>query len=141
MPVHQILNTNNIWTGTNTFNTYLPTSTLTPSSGTELITKNYADGRFIDFTTDQNITATNKRFNGLFCTGLSITPNVGGAGNRQQIYIAGTELSFNPLFDNNYYRFYCRTSSTNQINPLEISYTSTIIRNNFISNEEATFNT
>ena len=25
MPVHQILNTNNIWTGTNTFNTYLPT--------------------------------------------------------------------------------------------------------------------
>jgi hypothetical protein len=35
MPVHQILNTNNIWTGTNTYNTYLPTSTLTPTIGTQ----------------------------------------------------------------------------------------------------------
>jgi hypothetical protein len=141
MPVHQILNTNNTWTGTNTYNTYLPTSTLTPSGSTDLITKNFADGKFIDFTTDQTINATNKRFNGLFTTGLSITPTVGGGGNRQQIYITGTELSFNPLFDNNYYRFYCRTSSINQINPLEISYNTTIVRNNLISNAEASFNT
>ena len=48
MPVHQILNTNNIWTGTNTYNSYLPTSTLTPSLGTQLITKTYADSNFLD---------------------------------------------------------------------------------------------
>ena len=57
MPVHQILNTNNIWTGTNTYNTYLPTSTLTPTTGTQLITKNFSDGTYIDFTTDQTISS------------------------------------------------------------------------------------
>jgi microcystin-dependent protein len=115
--------------------------TQTPTLDNELITKNYTDGKFIDFTTDQTINATNKRFNGLFTTGLSITPTVGGAGNRQQIYITGTELSFNPLFDNNYYRFYCRNNLSNQINPLEISYNTTTIANNLISNGEGTFNT
>jgi len=39
-----ILPTNNIFTGTNAFNTFLPTSTLTPSSATELTTKTYVDG-------------------------------------------------------------------------------------------------
>ncbi|MFZ9907565.1 MAG: hypothetical protein ACO3FJ_07730, partial [Ilumatobacteraceae bacterium] len=112
----------------------------TKADMTNYFTKTEANSTFIDFTTDQTINATNKRFNGLFCTGFSITPTVGGAGNRQQIYVTGTELTFNPLFDNNYYRFYCRTNSTNQINPLEISYDSTIIRNNFISNVEAFFN-
>lgn len=33
----------NAWTGTNSFNVNLPTSTLTPSSGSELVTKTYAD--------------------------------------------------------------------------------------------------
>lgn len=33
----------NVWTGTNSFNTNLPTSTLTPSSGTQLTTKTYVD--------------------------------------------------------------------------------------------------
>ena len=33
----------NVWTGTNAFNTNLPTSTLTPSTGTELTTKTYVD--------------------------------------------------------------------------------------------------
>ncbi len=39
-----ILPTNNVFTGTNAFNTFLPTSTLTPSSGTELTTKTFVDG-------------------------------------------------------------------------------------------------
>jgi alkaline phosphatase D len=42
----------------NTFNTYLSTSTLTPTTGTQLITKTYADSTYIDFTTDQTINAT-----------------------------------------------------------------------------------
>ena len=33
----------NTWTGTNAFNTNLPTSTLTPTTATELVTKAYAD--------------------------------------------------------------------------------------------------
>ena len=37
------LNNNNIWNGTSTFNYYLPTSFITPSSGYELVNKNYAD--------------------------------------------------------------------------------------------------
>jgi hypothetical protein len=40
----------NIFTNTNTFNTYLPTSTLTPTTGTQLITKTYADSNFLDRT-------------------------------------------------------------------------------------------
>ena len=37
------LNNNNIWNETNTFNYYLPTSFIIPSSGYELVNKNYAD--------------------------------------------------------------------------------------------------
>ena len=44
MPVHGILNSSNIWTGTNSYNTYLPTSTLTPVNPQDLVTKQYVDG-------------------------------------------------------------------------------------------------
>jgi hypothetical protein len=37
------LGTNNTWTGTNTFNTSLPTSTITPTTTTQLTTKGYVD--------------------------------------------------------------------------------------------------
>lgn len=36
----------NVWSGTNTFNTNLPTSTLTPTTSTQLVTKAYTDGTF-----------------------------------------------------------------------------------------------
>ena len=38
-----ILGTNNNWTGTNTYNTYLPTSTQTPTNSNDLTTKTYVD--------------------------------------------------------------------------------------------------
>jgi hypothetical protein len=41
---------NNAFTGTNTFNTSLPTSTLTPSTNTQLITKVFADGAYAPLT-------------------------------------------------------------------------------------------
>jgi hypothetical protein len=44
--IGSILSNNNSWTGTNAFNSYLPTSTLTPSSSTQLITKAYADASY-----------------------------------------------------------------------------------------------
>jgi len=41
-----IQSNNNAWTGTNTFNSSLPTSTLTPSNSTQLITKSYGDSNY-----------------------------------------------------------------------------------------------
>ncbi len=37
---------NNTWTGTNVLNSSLPTSTLTPSTSTQLIRKAYADASY-----------------------------------------------------------------------------------------------
>ena len=37
----------NAWTGTNTFNTNIPTTTLTPTLSTQLITKAYADANYV----------------------------------------------------------------------------------------------
>jgi hypothetical protein len=55
-----ILATNNTWTGTNAFNTSLPTSTLTPSSSTQLTTKSYVDSAV----SGGSILATNNTFTG-----------------------------------------------------------------------------
>ena len=124
---------NNVWTGTNTFNSFLPTSTLTPSSNTQLITKIFADQTYIDFTTDQTITGT-KRLSNFFCTALNITPTSGGSGNRQQVYMTGTELAFVPQFTNNNYAFYCKDSVPTQTKPLNINSVSTTINNLLVSN-------
>ena len=43
-----LVSSNNAWTGTNTFNTSLPTSTLTPSSNTQLATKVYVDTQIVN---------------------------------------------------------------------------------------------
>jgi len=40
---NSILSLANTWTNTNTYNTYLPTSTLTPTTSTQLTPKNYCD--------------------------------------------------------------------------------------------------
>ena len=106
----------------------------TPLSGNNIVNKNYVDNNFIDFTTDQTISASNKRFNGLFCTGLSITPTLGGAGNRQQIYVSGTTLEFVPQFNNNLYKFNTRDGASTQTTPLTISSASVSITNNLITN-------
>ena len=57
-PADQLLSSNNAWIGTNTFNTSLPTSTLTPSSSTQLITKAYADGAFVGLAGNQTVGGT-----------------------------------------------------------------------------------
>ena len=123
----------NIFSSTTTFNSFLPTSTLTPSSNTQLITKIFADQTYIDFTTDQTITGT-KRLSNFFCTALNITPTSGGSGNRQQVYMTGTELAFVPQFNNNNYAFYCKDSVSTQTNPLNINSVSTTINNLLVSN-------
>lgn len=67
-----LLATNNVWTGTNAFNTSLPTSTLTPSSNTQLTTKVYVDdadtivfGLCAKIGSNNTFTGTTNRFEGL----------------------------------------------------------------------------
>lgn len=50
---------NNAFTGTNTFNSSLPTSTVTPSNGTDLTTKTYVDWRIVVTSTETWTTDTN----------------------------------------------------------------------------------
>ena len=54
-----ILDAANVWAGTNTFNTFLPTSTLTPTTSNQLITKTYADGKFGALASANAWTSTN----------------------------------------------------------------------------------
>ena len=54
-----MLSANNAWTGTNTFNTSLPTSTLTPSLTTQLITKAFADSTYTKPSSNNVWTGTN----------------------------------------------------------------------------------
>ena len=43
----EVQSNNNVWTGTNNFDTSLPTSILMPTSDTELVTKMYVDNTFL----------------------------------------------------------------------------------------------
>jgi phosphoserine aminotransferase len=45
----------NAFTSTNTFNSFLPTSTLTPSLGSELVTKTFTDATYVDFVNNETI--------------------------------------------------------------------------------------
>lgn len=79
---------NNVFTGTNTFNTNLPTSSLTPSADNQFITRIYADGRYGELATANIFTAQNEFRNGILpCRGS--TPNaqsdiqIGGANQFQ----------------------------------------------------------
>ena len=57
----QTITGNKTWTGLNTFNTYLPTTTLTPSQPEEFITKSYADSTY---TTSGNVISANNAWSG-----------------------------------------------------------------------------
>ena len=130
-----ISNMSNYLTTTAAASTYL---TQTNAASTYLTTTTAAT-TYINFTTDQQISAI-KRFNGLFCTTLNITPTLGGTGNKQQLYVTGNELAFVPIFNSNTYTFYCNDSIPTQTSPLRIDSTNTTIANNLISNGQATFN-
>jgi hypothetical protein len=51
-----------------------------------------------------------------------------------QFYVSGTSLEIVAIFNNNFYRFYCRDGASTQTNPLSISSASTIITNSLVSN-------
>jgi hypothetical protein len=72
----------NVWTGTNAFNTNLPTSTLTPTTGTELTTKTYVDGAITTAATgyaklgSANAFTSTNTFNSFLPTS-TVTPTTG----------------------------------------------------------------
>jgi hypothetical protein len=68
-----IQSNNNTWTGTNVFNT-LPTSSLTPSSSTQLITKAYGDSLITNLLSGSNSWSGSNSFNGNLPTS-TITPS------------------------------------------------------------------
>ncbi len=79
MSSYGLLSGSNAWTGTNTFDTNLPTSTLTPTLGSQFITKTYADSTY---TTAGNIIGANNVWTGTntFNTNLptsTLTPTLG----------------------------------------------------------------
>jgi len=82
----------NTFTGTNTFNTNRPTSTLTDAPGsTDFITKQNADALYVDKTNAQTITGY-KTFNGLSSSNVNIT---GGSITTTTGFTAtGTNTSF-----------------------------------------------
>ena len=116
-----------------TFNNICPISNTNASLTNHLTTLGFNNNKYIDFITDQTITGT-KRLSNFFCTALNITPTSGGSGNRQQIYMTGTELAFVPQFNNNNYAFYCKDSVPTQTKPLNINSVSTTISNLLVSN-------
>jgi hypothetical protein len=93
----ELLSSSNAWTNTNTFNTSLPTSTLTPSSGTQLITKTYADGAFVGLSGNQTIGGT-KTFSTRISGSISNVYVQGASGlTGQRLVMAGTIGTDNSL--------------------------------------------
>lgn len=67
-----IISADNTYTGTNEYNTNLPTSTLTPTTGTQLITKNFGDGAYGRLSSSNTWSNTNL-FNGTTTISTSLT--------------------------------------------------------------------
>lgn len=93
----QLLSSNNAWTGTNTFNTSLPTSTLTPSSSTQLTTKAYTDGAFVGLSGNQTVAGI-KTFSTRISGSITQALVSGAAGlSAQRLVMAGTVGTDNTL--------------------------------------------
>jgi len=71
-----LLSSNNTWTGTNSFNSNLPTSTLTPTTSTQLTTKTYVDNNFVSLSGNQTLTTGIKTFTNLpECSAVPVSNN------------------------------------------------------------------
>jgi len=132
----------NAFTNTNTFNSFLPTSTLTPSSNTQLITKIYADTNFLDrannltqnvnglktFTDD--LTAPN-----IYCNTALYFRDINLGLNKALIFHQADIVYFDTLtvFDN-YWKFKCFN-----IEQVVISQLSSTFNNKLISLAQARF--
>jgi len=93
---------NNAFTGTNTFNTSLPTSTLTPSSSTQLVTKNYTDSIFqtianmvnyVTIASTNIITGINFFTNKVYINGLDTSTNLIGFNNASSTAISANVVT------------------------------------------------
>ena len=69
-----LLSSANVWTNTNTFNSFLPSSTLSPSSGNDLVNKTFADTK--GGLALANVWTNTNTFNS-FLPSSTLTPNSG----------------------------------------------------------------
>lgn len=85
-----LLSGSNAWTGTNTYNTYLPTSSLTPTSSNQLVTKSYCDTNFL---TSSSLTTINSNISTLQTNTTGITYSSPNLSINENVIITGN-LSF-----------------------------------------------
>ena len=97
------LSGNNVWTGTNSFNTSLPTSTQTPTTSSQLITKAYADTK-ADLSGNNSFTGTNN-FSSLSINGKVFPSNLGSYILYTSIIESETALPNSGVSGINYYTF------------------------------------
>jgi hypothetical protein len=120
----------NTWTGTNAFNVVLPTSSLTPSTGTQLITKTYADGAFqpkltsastvtmgdVDICGNTNLKTLHMSGN-MSVNGTTITPTqlsyLNGVSSNIQTQIGGKQDTINSSSDITMHDLVCNNITCN----------------------------
>lgn len=85
----------NAWTGTNTFNVNLPTSTLTATTSTQFMTKGAVDASFVNLTGSQTVSGAKDFSGNITCSGrlFMIQNNINTLGTTQLGYTALQTLS------------------------------------------------
>jgi len=97
-----LLSANNAFTGTNTFNTSLPTSTLTPTTSSQFVTKAYADlfqtianmVNYVTIASTNIITGINFFTNKVYINGLDTSTNLIGFNNASSTAISADVVTF-----------------------------------------------
>ena len=118
----------NNWTGLNTFNSFLPTSTLTPSSNTQLITKVYADGLITTLKSSANAWTNTNTFNTSLPTS-TLTPTT----NTQLITKAYADGNFQPISAmSNYVLQTYLIANYHTTTYIEINFASLFTNNTFL---------
>ena len=150
----------NTFTNTNTFNNFLPTSTLTPSSGTQLTTKTYVDDNFVDKTTNQDINGVKTFLSNLNCSSALLVHNILAPSSGDNfIYTnltAGSTIKIGNLSSTNVVEgdttfssdittpnIFCDDAlylNDYQSLPSPITYSSILVQNSDILNFDANFN-
>lgn len=127
-----IQSNNNNFSGTNSFNTSLPTSTLTPTTSTQLITKGYADatyqtsGSYASLSATQTFTGVNT-FNNSFVANCPVT-----TGSIQLQYNGVTMIEISQ------YALYSPISISPDFSQISFNYTP-VFRSNLVLDNGYTF--
>lgn len=123
----------------NTTFSQVPECGVTATSNNQLTTLGFNNGRYVDFTTNDQVISGNKNFSNTTDTNILITKDfrwndASGGDTIQKTYLSGTTFEFVPLFNSNVYGFQCRDAGAITTTPLIINSASTTISNLLVSN-------